>query len=260
MTDASPELHTDTLGGTGGERLVLLHGFTQNRRCWGPFADDLARDHEVVLVDLPGHGGSAGIAADLPTAADLVVAAGGRATYVGYSLGGRIALHAALRHPELVARLVLVGATAGIDDPSERAARRRHDEALADHLEEVGTEVFVDEWLAQPLFAGLRRDAAAVPERLRNPPAGLAASLRTTGTGTQEPSWDRLGSIQAPVLVMAGVDDGKFSALATRLGREVGANATVALVPRSGHSTPFENPADTASIIRRWLRSHPVTP
>jgi pimeloyl-ACP methyl ester carboxylesterase len=62
------------------------------------------------------------------------------------------------------------------------------------------------------------------------------------------------------VLVLAGVDDAKFSALATRMGRAIGANATVALVPRSGHSTPFENPADTASIIRRWLRAHPVAP
>ena len=55
-----------------------------------------------------------------------------RAAWLGYSMGGRYALHVALRHPELVRRLVLVSATGGIDDPAERAARREGDEALAD--------------------------------------------------------------------------------------------------------------------------------
>jgi 2-succinyl-6-hydroxy-2,4-cyclohexadiene-1-carboxylate synthase len=97
-----------------------------------------------------------------------------------------------------------------------------------------------------------------VPERLVNTPAGLASSLRLAGTGTQRPLWDELGRLDMPVLVMAGVDDAKFSAAATRLGGAIGANATVALVPRAGHSAPFESPADTASIIRRWLRAHPA--
>jgi 2-succinyl-6-hydroxy-2,4-cyclohexadiene-1-carboxylate synthase len=258
VTDGAPRLHTERIGAAEGDRLVLLHGFTQNGRCWGPFAEDLGRDHALDLVDLPGHDGSSDVDADLPTTADLVVQAGGRTTYVGYSLGGRVALHAALRHPELVARLVLIGATAGIEDHAEREARRRADDGLARHIEAVGVAQFVDEWLAQPLFAGLSRQAAAVPERLRNTAEGLASSLRSTGTGTQEPSWGRLHAIDAPVLVVAGVDDVKFSALATRLAAAIGPNATVALVPRSGHSAPFENPADTASIVRRWLRAHPV--
>ncbi|HEY6531646.1 MAG TPA: alpha/beta fold hydrolase [Acidimicrobiales bacterium] len=260
MTDAQPRLHTELVGAAGAERLVLLHGFTQNGRCWGRFAEDLARDHELAMVDLPGHGGSAHVEADLTTAADLVLEAGGRGTYVGYSLGGRVALHAALRRPDLVARLVLIGATGGIDDEADREDRCRADELLAYRIEEIGVAQFVDEWLAQPLFSGLTREAAAVPARLHNTPGGLASSLRSTGTGTQEPLWDQLGAVGVPVLVMTGVDDVKFSALGTRLARAVGPNATVALVPRSGHSTPFENPADSASIIRRWLRTHPIAP
>ena len=61
-----------------------------------------------------------------------------------------------------------------------------------------------------------------------------------------------------PVLVLAGVDDAKFSAVALRLARSIGPTATVALVPRAGHTAQLENPADTASIIRRWFRAHPV--
>jgi 2-succinyl-6-hydroxy-2,4-cyclohexadiene-1-carboxylate synthase len=196
--------------------------------------------------------------ADLPDAARRVGEVGGRATYLGYSMGGRILLHLAVLRPDLVERLVLIGATGGIDDADQRAARRRADEALAAHLEDVGVEAFLDEWLAQPLFAGLAPEAAARAERATNTVDGLAASLRRAGTGTQEPLWDRLHEIEVPVLVLAGVDDAKFSAVATRLGRSIGPSATVALVPRAGHSAHLECPADTASIVRRWLRAHPV--
>jgi 2-succinyl-6-hydroxy-2,4-cyclohexadiene-1-carboxylate synthase len=200
------------------------------------------------------------VIADLEAGALALGETGGPATYVGYSMGGRLALHLALARPDLVRRLVLIGATGGIDDDEDRLARRAADEALADHLEQIGVEAFVDEWLAQPLFAGLTPAAAAREQRLENTAEGLAGSLRTAGTGTQTPLWDRLSRIDVPVLVLAGVDDAKFSAVAGRLGRSIGPNATVALVPRSGHTAQLENPADTASIIRRWLRAHPVAP
>ena len=240
------------------DRLVLVHGFTQTGRCWGDVAADLARDHQLVLVDAPGHGGSTDVEADLPTGAVLLGDTGGTATYVGYSMGGRLALHLALARPELVQRLVLIGATGGIDDEDERAGRRAADDALADHVEQVGVDAFLDEWLAQPLFAGLPPAAAAREERLANTATGLASSLRLAGTGTQEPLWERLAAIDVPVLVLAGVDDAKFAAIAGRLARSIGPNATVALVPRAGHTAQLENPADTASIIRRWFRAHPA--
>ena len=94
--------------------------------------------------------------------------AGGTGTYVGYSMGGRVSLHAALAHPDAVERLVLIGATAGIDDPDERAARREADDRLADHIEAVGVPAFIDEWLANPLFAGLTEATALRSDRLRN--------------------------------------------------------------------------------------------
>ena len=50
-----------------GPRVVLVHGFTQTGRSWGPIGADLARDHEVLLVDAPGHGGSTAVRADLTT-------------------------------------------------------------------------------------------------------------------------------------------------------------------------------------------------
>jgi 2-succinyl-6-hydroxy-2,4-cyclohexadiene-1-carboxylate synthase len=248
-------LHVEHAG--SGERLVLLHGFTQTSRCWGPFADDLATDHELVLVDLPGHGGSSEVEADLVQTAGLAADAGGRGTWIGYSMGGRVALHAALLRPAVVDRLVLIGATGGIDDEDERDARRASDEALADRIETVGVEAFIDEWLAQPLFAGLDADAAARDERLHNTVAGLASSLRRCGTGMQEPLWSRLSAIAVPTLVVVGELDAKFTELGQRLVSSIGINASMATIPDAGHSTHLESSGATAAAVRRWLADQP---
>ncbi|MTA77686.1 MAG: alpha/beta fold hydrolase, partial [Actinobacteria bacterium] len=87
----------------------MLHGFTQTSDCWGPIAADLSADHELVLIDAPGHGGSRDAPADLDESARFSGAAGGRGTYLGYSMGGRTALHLALARPDLVERLILIG-------------------------------------------------------------------------------------------------------------------------------------------------------
>lgn len=246
-----------------GRRIVLAHGFTQNSRCWGAFGDRLvdaladgaADDHEVVAVDLPGHGAtpSGHDDADLVAAGRLLLAAGGSAIYVGYSMGGRVALHAALADPAAVEGLVLIGATAGIDDPDERASRRAADEALADRLLAEGVDAFLDRWLANPLFAGLDERAAARSARLTNRPEGLAASLRRCGTGTQEPLWDRLGELGCPVLVVAGTDDAKFTRLGHRLVDSLPDARFVAV--DGTHAVHLEQPETTATLIAHFARS-----
>ena len=246
-----PALHADVVG--AGPRLALVHGFTQTRRSWGPVADDLARDHELVLVDAPGHGRSAELHADRATAGRLVADVAGPAVYVGYSMGGRIVLHTALERPDLVRGLVLIGATAGLESADERAARVADDEARARRVEAIGVAAFLDEWLALPLFAGLSPAAAGRDARLENTAAGLASSLRLAGTGTQEPSWHRLGEISAPTLVVAGADDTKFVALGQRLAAGIGANATFATVAGAGHTAHLEQPAAFLAVLRPWL-------
>ncbi|HEY4375634.1 MAG TPA: alpha/beta fold hydrolase, partial [Acidimicrobiales bacterium] len=226
-----------------GRRVVLVHGFTQTGRAWGAVGDALATDHEVVFVDAPGHGHSAAVEADLATGAQLLADVGGEATYLGYSMGGRLALCLALAHPEHVEALVLVGATGGIDDPAERATRRAADEVLAQSLEADGVDPFLEQWLAQPLFADLTPEMAQLEARRTNTVAGLASSLRLAGTGTMVPPlWDRLHEIEAPALVVAGEHDVKFQALGQRLSEAIGDNASLAIVPEAGHACHLERP------------------
>ncbi len=239
-----------------GERLVLAHGFTQNTRCWGPFGHDLAADHQVVAVDLPGHGrsGPEHDEADVVASGRLLAAAGGEGVYIGYSMGGRMALHAALAGPELVQGLVLIGATAGIDGPAAREARRQADEVLAGHLIELGLPAFLDRWLANPLFAGLPPSATAREQRLANRPEGLSASLRRAGTGTQHPVWDRLESLEMPVLVLVGDHDAKFAELGQRLVDRL-PNASLRSLPAT-HAVHLEQPTAAAVAVRRFLAEY----
>jgi len=236
-------------------RIVLAHGFTQTSGSWATTTPILRRalgECELLAVDLPGHGSAGDVRADLWGSADHLVELGGRAVYVGYSMGGRVALHAALSHPAAVERLVLIGATAGIDDANERAARRAADERLADHVERVGVGQFVDEWLANPLFSGLTSETAQRDDRVQNTAEGLAASLRLSGTGAQMPLWDRLGTLTVPVLVLAGADDPKFRALGERLATAI-PNADLVVVEGAGHCVHLEQPARTVAAIRSWI-------
>jgi 2-succinyl-6-hydroxy-2,4-cyclohexadiene-1-carboxylate synthase len=241
-------------------RLVLVHGFTQTRASWTAIGASLAGDgYEVVSVDAPGHGESATVQVDLVAGADLLGRATGPATYIGYSMGGRMALHLAVSRPDLVERLVLVSSTAGIADDRERAARRATDEQRAASIERDGVAAFLADWLSLPLFANLPPDAARLDDRLGNTAAGLASSLRLAGTGAQQSLWPALESLPMPVLVVTGQLDAKFTAIAERMAALI-PDAVVEIIAGAGHVVHLERPAEFLEVLRRWLDATPVGP
>lgn len=238
-----------------GPPIVFLHGFTQTGRSWRPIAEHLARSgHTVVLVDLPGHGGSGHVRADLRRTADMVAAVGGEATYVGYSLGGRVCLHLALMYPHLVTRLVVIGAHPGLDDDDERAARRDHDAAVAARLAAIGVDDFLAEWLGQPLFGRLTTDTADLDDRRRNTVEGLTSSLHMAGTGTQTSLWPRLRELTMPVLAVAGAEDAKFAPIAAQLAREAPHGRCV-LVDGAAHAAHLERPDVVIGLLIDFVGS-----
>src|SRR5690242_3097900 len=229
--------------------LVLLHGFTQTRQSWRRTVLALgAGRYRALVPDLPGHGQAVHRTASFDACTAYIRAlAPDRFTLAGYSMGGRIALHAALQLQPQLDRLVLIGASPGLADPAEREARRAADEALAERIEAVGVEAFAAEWGAQPLFAGQpeRVAAAAHADRLRNRPAGLAAALRGLGTGAMEPLWERLGELTIPVTLVTGERDAKFREIAERMAERLPA-ARLVVVPGAGHAAHLEQPEAVA--------------
>lgn len=238
-------------------RLVLLHGFTQGGGIWLPIVERLMTRCAIDAPDLPGHGAASETKTSLTQTAEDLASTFGEGAWVGYSMGGRLALHVALRHPELVSHLVLCSATAGIRDDDERAARRRADDDLAARIRSIGVGQFLDEWLAQPMFASLSNDRASAPYeaevRHANTADGLASSLELAGTGTQASLWDELARLEMPVLLVTGELDAKFTALGSEIARAIGSNAQHVVVAGTGHSVPFEATDEFAALLDDFI-------
>jgi 2-succinyl-6-hydroxy-2,4-cyclohexadiene-1-carboxylate synthase len=234
--------------------LVLLHGFTHTGRSWQPVLHALAARYRAVAPDLPGHGEFADRRPASFAACDayLRALAGDRFTLAGYSMGGRVALHAALSLGSRVERLVLIGASPGLASAEERAARAADDAALAGRIEALGLDAFVREWAAQPLFDGMPRGIAELVEadRLRNTASGLAAALRGLGTGVMPSLWERLGELAMPVELVVGERDEKFRAVAERMAAAL-PDARLRVVPGAGHAVHLEAPDAVVEILRR---------
>ena len=237
------------------ESLVLLHGFTHTGASWDRVRGALAERYRALAPDIRGHGVASDVRpvsleAVIDDVAELPV---DRFTLVGYSMGGRIALHIALALPERMQRLVLIGASPGLADPAEREARREADERLASEVERSTIERFARRWAdATPVLAG---QSASVREsvhrdRLRNTPAGLAAALRGLGTGALPSVWQRLGELEMPVTLIVGARDEKFARIARKMARTI-PDAEVAVVPDTGHAVHLEAPEATAAIMAR---------
>jgi len=250
-----------------GHALMLLHGFTGSGRSMAGVAQALEHEYETLSPDLPGHGRAAesrgasgfsfdGCVDDLK--ATLEASGHDRAHWLGYSMGARLALGCAVRHPGAVASLILVGGRAGIAQVSEREARRGADEALALSIERDGVEAFVEQWLAQPMFATQRRLgprflAEARRERLANSARGLADCLRGLGPGAQPPLFEALPRLTAPTLLVAGTLDPTFVAAARELAQRL-PRAEVCEIADAGHAVHLEQPEAFTAAVRDFLR------
>lgn len=228
---------------------MWLHGFTQTKESALTFQSILTGTYEVITIDLPGHGENAEISATLDETAQLLADALPESPFIlgGYSYGARVALHFSLRHGERLRQLILLGATRGIYDDVERRERQLRDEVLAQRIESIGTNAFLEEWLAQPMFQRLPDDPAERATRSRDA-AGLARSLRHSGTGTQRWLEPQLATLSVPTLALAGELDQKFSREAFAIASTV-PDAHAALVPDAGHAAHLEHPVATAELI-----------
>lgn len=232
--------------------MLALHGFSGSGLDFELLAEQTP-ELTWIAPDLPGHGQTGprpeedahGLEA-MADVLDRFAATLPRPPVVlGYSMGGRLALHWATRAAAPIERLALVGTTAGIEAEHDRAERRAADEALAQAIIDEGIQRFADRWEATPLI----RSQQSIPDpygkalrhrRRAQDPLGLALSLRWVGTGRMLPLWSRLESLTVPCLVLSGALDDKFTTLAERLEAAI-PNVHRETLRNAGHCAHLEN-------------------
>ncbi len=252
-------LHLRRLG--SGPELVALHGFSLTGEQFSPAAAPL--DHTIIAPDLPGHGLSRARSCDVDSVLDdiesVLEAPGDPRPLLGYSQGGRLALLVAVESPDNVSALVLVSAAAGIRDRGERQARAASDAALAERIETIGLEAFVESWTTagftslDHLSAEYRAWDRAV--RSENTPSGLASALRGYGQGAQPPIWDDLGRIPLPVLLIVGDRDERYRSINEEMGDLI-PGAQLRVIPGAGHNPMADQPEMTYVVVSEFLDRH----
>jgi len=225
--------------------VLFIPGFMQRGDAWRPVAELLPERYPSRLLDHAEHSFEGRL---------REIAAAGADVLVGYSLGGRLALRAALRSPESFTGLVLVGSTAGIEEGPLRGVRAEADEKLASWMEAMPIEDIVSLWERQPLFAD-QSDALVEeqrPGRLSQDPRSLALLLRTAGQGALDPVWHELHALDLPLLAIAGARDDGYSAAVKRIA-SVAPNALAAIVEDAGHAAHLQRPDEVARLISEFL-------
>jgi 2-succinyl-6-hydroxy-2,4-cyclohexadiene-1-carboxylate synthase len=244
--------------------VLFLHGFMGSDADWADAISALAERFYCVAPDLPGHGASLGLPPEdytIDGATQALLALLDeldieRLTLVGYSMGGRLALYLALRHPERCSGLFLESASPGLEDAAEREVRRRSDEEKAARLGSGDLARFLYDWYRQPLFASLSRHEELLQEtiktRSQNDPDELARSLRGMGTGIQPSLWDELGVLRVPALAVAGELDERYAGIAARMA-SLGPRIRSAIVTGVGHNVRLEAPGAYLALLKSFL-------
>jgi len=241
-------------GALKDQPVLLLHGFGQTGQVWRPVVE-LLDEFDCICPDLPGHGAASNvepISPDSLVSLVLDLASGENPPLlIGYSMGGRLALRAAISSPNSFSGLVLVSTTAGIESNQQQVNRIQSDERLASLLEEGRVEEFEAAWRAQPIWAGDNDDLTerAARNRRQSSGPGLARSLRGFGAGRVPPVWDQLGKIVIPATIVAGARDTKYVGESIRLNKLI-TNSELEIAPNCGHSLLLESPTTVADAIR----------
>lgn len=250
-----------------GEALLLLHGFGGDKSTWDALRAGLDRAYKVIAVDILGHGASdkppqvpayhmARVSCDIVSLLDLLSIPD--CHVLGYSMGGRLALFLAQGYPSRFRSLILESASPGLADASERAERRRQDQALAERIETNGMAWFVDYWERLPLWKSqqtLSEDvlSAQRQQRLGNSATGLANSLRGMGSGAQPNLWPCLGQVTMPARLLVGERDSKFVAINQLMARQM-PGSDLGVIPRAGHNIHLEQPLVFHERVESFLQ------
>ena len=243
--------------------ILALHGFTGCGADFAPLAQQV--DGVWHCPDLPGHGPKSQLDCSPKGTVDCInellthhkLAEASPKILLGYSMGARAALLHAAYHPDVWDALILISGNPGIEDETERANRRIADVELADSIERLGMQAFLEFWQETPLIrsqkhitSNLRTSMQA--NRLKNTSIGLAKSLRQFGQGDAPNLWPEIGKLTMPALLITGETDTKYTNIAQRM-QAVLPHAFHVTIPNASHMPHLEQSDLVEKAIHAFL-------
>ena len=257
-------------GTSGHPTVVMLHGFMGTGDDWAEVVRLLQPAFRCLTPDLPGHDGRP---LDLGASEDPFAAYSEllwhkvepllppRFALVGYSLGGRLALDLACRHPERISALVLEAAHPGLGQTGEREERAASDADWARRFEREPWSRVLEDWYRQPVFASLSDEQRCVfiLRRSGQQPGILSDVLCATSLARQPNRWDDLAGLAMPLGFIVGRLDTKFCAVGDRMAR-LAPHLTLVKLHGLGHNCHALAPEAVAGFIHRMCTAEHAHP
>lgn len=252
-------------GNKNGPTLLFLHGFLGSKEEWSDIADYLRASCQILAVDLPGHGKSLfedPLSYQMETCAAIIInllrsLKLENVYLVGYSMGGRLALHLAIHHHEFFKQILLISTSPGIKEEQEKVTRIKNDSILARSLEQEDFNLFLERWYDAGLFSSLKIQPELLNQimcnRKDNSPKHLARSLDHMGVGRQKPLWQQLSEIKIPLDVVVGTLDTKFVSIGKEMQSCNPSTINLHLIENAGHVVHLENKPAFYTLVKEWL-------
>lgn len=242
-----------------GENFVLIHGAGDNLNMWYHQVPLFSKSYRVIAYDVRGAGktdrpeGEYSISLFAKDAYELMKGINVEsACFLGYSMGGRIALELALNHPEMVKALVLANSSVGSVLASPEAAERRRQ--MLELLEKGDTRKFAEMMATSAFSPGFRAKNPAEFEKymkvkLQSKPDGIARIIRSLGVPASPPE---LGKVKCPVLLIAGENDLYMDVEQGKKTQGAISGSKLVILP-TGHAAAIELPDKFNSAVLKFI-------
>lgn len=220
--------------------ITFLHGFLGSPEDWDGVRKELSVPS--IALTLPGHSNTS---LDLDSFENQIPEG---TILVGYSLGGRLAMHYAKKYPEKVKQLFILSASPGLE--KDREKRLEWDQEWIDVLQKTGLEHFLDRWYAQDLFSSFTVTDEIKQRRMEHDPKNLVEVFKRFSPARMENLWPHLKDFSCPLLFLFGENDIKYRSIGIRLKKTF----ECIEIPKASHPIHLEAPKEVAKqIMRRFL-------
>ena len=238
-------------------KLHCIHGNLQTKRVWGPVVtgfESLSAEVSIVCEDLFEEQ-ALGFKKWTEGFCQRVErdSQGEKTFLLGYSLGGRLAMHACLARPDLWSGVIVVSADPGSGGPHEKKLQLEKDKQWAERFRSEPMKSLLAEWDDLPVFCSIPNPVPRNPEELDA--EKIARLFEVFSKGCQRDLLPELSKLQAPpVLYLSGEKDEKYG----ELGEKLASSSPMVrhqIIPQAGHRVPWENPDSFVEVILGFIGS-----